>query len=250
MRSLLKIGRNRSSMKQTVGAALLGALLLLGGAADVKAEVAKVVLQFGISYLPLSVMQAGNLWEKRAKELGLDLTVEWQNLGNGGALNDAILTGSADLAAGGFAPMMKLWDRTRGNIKVRGIAALNSSPVLLVTNRPDIKRLADFKPTDKIALSIPKVSYQAVVLQMAAEKEFGKDAFEKLDSQTVSMKHPDAVAALISPQSPIAAYFGSSPYQEEVLKRPNVKTVLDSFDVFGGPVTFTAVWSATAFVQK
>src|SRR5476651_898036 len=93
-----------------------------------RAETAKVVLQFGISYLPLSVMQAQKIWEKRAKELGLDLKVEWQNLGNGGALNDAILTGSADLAAGGLAPMMKLWDRTRNNIKVNGIAALNSSP--------------------------------------------------------------------------------------------------------------------------
>jgi NitT/TauT family transport system substrate-binding protein len=68
------------------------------------AETARVVLQYGISYLPLSVMQAEGLWERRARELGLDLRVEWQNLGNGGALNDAILTGSADLAAGGLRP--------------------------------------------------------------------------------------------------------------------------------------------------
>ena len=214
------------------------------------AETAKVVLQFGISYLPLSVIQAENLWEKRAKELGLDLKVEWQNLGNGGALNDAILTGSADLAAGGLAPMMKLWDRTRSNIKVRGIAALNSSSPFLVTNQPGIKKLKDFKPEDKIALSVPKVSYQAVVLQMAAEQEFGSGQFEKLDAQTVSMKHSDAVAALLSPRSSIAAYFGSSPYQEEVLKRPGMHKVLESFDVFGGPVTFSAVWSATSFVEK
>lgn len=214
------------------------------------AESAKVVLQFGISYLPLSVMQAENLWEKRAKELGLDLKVDWQNLGNGGALNDAILTGSADLAAGGLAPMMKLWDRTRGNIKVRGIAALNSSSLFLVTNQPGIKTLKDFKPDDKIALSVPKVSYQAVVLQMAAEQEFGNGQYERLDAQTVSMKHSDAVAALLSPRSSIAAYFGSSPYQEAVLKRPGMRKVLESFDVFGGPMTFGAVWSATSFVEK
>ena len=48
------------------------------------AETAKVVLQYGISYLPLSVMQAEEMWERRAKELGLDLRVEWQNLRNGG----------------------------------------------------------------------------------------------------------------------------------------------------------------------
>ncbi|MDB5514519.1 MAG: hypothetical protein JWQ17_1277 [Tardiphaga sp.] len=229
--------------------AAVAALVALSGPAA-QAETAKVVLQFGISYLPLSVMQAEGLWEKRAKELNLDLKVEWQNLGNGGALNDAILTGSADIAAGGFAPMMKLWDRTRNNLKVRGIAALNSSPVFLVTNRPDIKTLRDFKPDDKIALSIPKVSYQAVVLQMAAEQQFGAGSFEKLDAQTVSMKHPDAVAALLSPRSAIAAYLGSSPYQEDVLKRPGISKILDSFEVFGGPETFSAVWAPTAFVEK
>jgi NitT/TauT family transport system ATP-binding protein len=207
--------------KSTRSKALAAACLTLGlsalAATASAAEKATVVLQYGISYLPLSVMQAQDYWQQRAKQAGIDLKVTWQNLGNGGALNDAILTGSADLAAGGFAPMMKLWDRTKNNIKVRGHAALNSSPVFLVTNRPDIKQLNDFKPDGKIALSIPKVSYQAVVLQMAAEKAFGPGEFGKLDAQTVSMKHPDAVAALASPRSPIAAYFGSSPFQEELL---------------------------------
>ena len=32
------------------------------------------------------------------------------------------LTGAADVAAAGFAPMLKLWDRTKNNIKVNGIA--------------------------------------------------------------------------------------------------------------------------------
>ena len=69
-----------------------------------RAETARVALQFGIGYLPLSVMQSRSLWERQAKEAGIDLTVEWQNLGNGSALNDAILTGSADIVAGGIAP--------------------------------------------------------------------------------------------------------------------------------------------------
>ena len=214
------------------------------------AETARVVLQYGISYLPLSVMQAEGLWEGRARELGLDLRVEWQNLGNGGALNDAILTGSADLAAGGLAPMLKLWDRTQKNIKVRGIAALDSSPAMLVTNRPDIKSLRDFKPEDKIALSIPRVSLQAVFLEMAAAQAFGADKYAALDAQTLSMKHPDAVAALLSPRSSISAYFGSSPYQEQVLKNPGLHKIVDSFEIMGGPVTFSAVWAASGFVEK
>ena len=219
-------------------------------AQEARAETARVALQFGIGYLPLSVMQAQGLWEKRAKEAGIELKVEWQNLGNGSALNDAILTGSADIVAGGLTPMLKLWDKTRGNLRVRGIAALNTTPILLVANRADIKDLADFKPTDKIALSIPKVSIQAVLLEMAAAKRWGFEDWARLDSQTISMKHPDAVVALISPQSPITAYFGSPPYQERVLERPGIHTVVNSEDVIGGPSTFSAAWAATAFTQK
>jgi NitT/TauT family transport system substrate-binding protein len=95
--------------------------------------------------------------------------------------------------------MLKLWDRTQKNIKERGIAALDSSPAMLVTNRPDIKSLRDFKPEDKIALSIPRVSLQAVFLEMAAAQAFGADKYAALDAQTLSMKHPDAVAALLPP---------------------------------------------------
>lgn len=232
---------------------LLSLALTLGYvvfAKSARAETARVALQFGIGYLPLSVMQARSLWERHARLAGIDLTVEWQNLGNGSALNDAILTGSADIAAGGIAPMLKLWDRTRGNLKVRGIAALVTTPTLLLTNRPEIKTLADFKPTDRIAVSIPKVSLQAVLLQMAAAKLWGPGAYAQLDEQTVAMKHPDAVVALLSPRSPIAGYFASSPYQEQVLQHPGIHVVASSDDVIGSPSTFSAAWTTAAFVQK
>lgn len=227
-----------------------GMALTLAFTAQAHAETARVALQFGIGYLPLSVMQARGLWEQRARAVGVELKVEWQNLGNGAALNDAIITGSADIAAGGLTPMLKLWDKTRGNLRVRGIAALNTTPLLLVTNRPDIKTLADFKPGDKIALSIPKVSIQAVLLQMAAAKQWGEGAYDRLDAQTVSMKHPDAVVALISPESPIRAYFGSAPYQERALQRPGMHTVLSSQQVIGEPSTFSAVWTTNAFATR
>lgn len=245
-RLLLDLG---SAVKMAAVAIAVG-LSFVPAVQPARAETARVVLQYGISYLPLSVMQAQKMWERRAKELGLELEVEWKNLGNGGALNDAILTGSADLAAGGLAPMFKLWDRTQKNVKVRGIAALDASPSMIVTNRPDIKSLRDLKPDDKIAVAIPKVSIQAVVLQMAAAQAFGADKYAALDVQTVAMKHPDAVAALLSPRPPIAAYVGSSPYQEQVLKNPGVHKIVDSFELMGGPMTFSAVWSTSGFVEK
>ena len=239
--------RSGRAFMMAVGLGVALTASLIGSAS---AETARVALQFGIGYLPLSVMQAEQLWEKRAKDAGVDLKVEWQNLGNGSALNDAILTGSADIAAGGLTPMLKLWDKTRNNLKVRGIAALDTTSILLVTNRADIHRLTDFKPDDKIALSVPKVSIQAVLLEMAAEKVWGPKQYDRLDSQTVSMKHPDAVVALISPKSTISAYFGSSPYQEVVLQHPGIHTVLSSNDIIGEPSTFSAAWSTSAFQQK
>ena len=58
--------------------ALLGALSL-AGISPACAEASKVRLarQFGISYLPLTLMEENKLFEKNAKAAGLDVTTEW-----------------------------------------------------------------------------------------------------------------------------------------------------------------------------
>ena len=225
-------------------------LLAFVGSSTARSETAKVALQYGVTYLPLSVMQQEKLWEKHSKANGVELSVEWTVLGSGGAVNDAIISGSVDIAAGGIAPMMKLWDRTRELMRVKGIAALNSTSITLIANRDDIRTLADFKPNDRISVPIQKVSYDAVIIQMAAAKLFGAKSFDRLDSQTVAMKHPDAVTALLSPRSPISAYFAVSPFREKVLKQPGMHKVIDLYEVLGGPGTFSAVWAAESFVKN
>jgi len=35
------------------------------------------------------------------------------------------------LASGGIAPLLAIWGRTRGNIGVKGVAAINSMPLYL-----------------------------------------------------------------------------------------------------------------------
>lgn len=129
-------------------------LLAFVGSSTARSETAKVALQYGVTYLPLSVMQQEKLWEKHSKANGVELSVEWTVLGSGGAVNDAIISGSVDIAAGGIAPMMKLWDRTRELMRVKGIAALNSTSITLIANRDDIRTLADFKPNDRISVPI------------------------------------------------------------------------------------------------
>jgi NitT/TauT family transport system substrate-binding protein len=162
-------------------------------------------------------------------------------------MNDAVLSGNLDFASGGVGPMLTIWSKTRNNYKVKGVAALNSMPLYLTTTDPDVKSVKDFTSKDKIALPGIKTSIQAVTLQMACEKVFGKGQATKLDSLTVSMGHPDAQAAMLSGRSEINAHFGSAPFMYEELADPRVHKVLDSFEVLGGPHTFNAVWATSKF---
>jgi NitT/TauT family transport system substrate-binding protein len=110
-----------------------------------------------------------------------------------------------------------------------------------------VKTIRDFTDKDKIALPAVKVSIQAVTLQMAAEKAFGENQQNKLDALTVSMAHPDAQAALLSGATEISAHFSSPPFQYQQLAKAGVHTVLNSYEVLGGPATFNVVWTTSKF---
>ena len=67
------------------------------------------------------------------------------------------------------------------------------SPVLL-TNRANVRSLADFGKDDRIAIPAA-TSPQLYFLQMQSEKLFGK--YDKLRSQIVVLPHPQAAGALM-----------------------------------------------------
>lgn len=226
------------------------AVVLACGLAAARAEVASVRLakQFGISYLPLTVMEEEHLLEKRAREQGLDLKTEWLRFTGGSGMNEALLSGNLDFAAGGVGPMLTIWGRTKNSLMVKGVAALNAMPLWLVSIDPKVKTIKDFSGKDKIALPTVKISIQALTLQMAAEKAFGPGEQGRLDPLTVSMGHPDAQSAMMGGYSEITAHFGSPPFQELELKDPRAHKVLDSYDVMGGPHTFNVVWASSKFV--
>src|SRR6476659_3866522 len=215
----------------------------------VRAELAEinVAQQYGIGYLSLMVMEEQKLIEKHAKAAGLDVKVNWAKFAGGNVMNDALLSGSLQFASGGVGPLITIWARTKGNLDVKAVAALDSMPLYLNTRNPNVKTIKDFTEKDKIALPAVKVSVQAVTLQMAAEKVFGEGQQGKLDALTVSMSHPDAQTALLSGQSEVTAHFGSPPFQYQQLKRPGIHTVLSSTDVLGGPGTFNTVWTTSKF---
>ena len=210
----------------------------------------KVAKQYGISYLPLMLMEDGKLIEKHAKLAGVDVTVTWATFAGGNVMNDALLSNSLQVASGGVGPLVTLWSRTRGNLDVRAVAALNSMPLMLVTRNPNVKSVKDFTDKDKIALPAAKISVQALALQMAAEQAFGPGQQNRLDSLTISMAHPDAMQALLSGQSEINAHFGSPPFQYQELARPEMRAVLNNYDVMGGAVTFNLVWTTEKFLNE
>lgn len=227
-------------------------VLMTAAQTSVMAEVKEVNIaqQYGISYLPLMVMQEQGLLKKEAKEAGLgDIEVKWAQFAGGNVMNDAILSGDLHFASGGVGPFVTLWAKTRTNIAVKGVSAMNSMPLLLNTRNPDVKTIKDFGANDRIALPAVKVSIQAITLQMAAEKAFGPGQAHKLDSLTITQSHPDGMAALLSGSSEINSHFTAPPYQYIELKEPGIHTVLNSYEVTGGPHTFNIVWASQTFAD-
>lgn len=240
-------------MKATWVRLLVGVLAFAGVTAGAQAEMDEITIarQYGVSYLPLMVMQEKKLIEKQAQQRGIDdLEVKWVKFAGGNVMNDALLSGSLQFASGGVGPLVKIWAKTAGNINVKGVSALNAMPLYLNTRNPNVKSVRDFSEKDKIALPAVKVSIQAVTLQMAAAKEFGKDQYDKLDKYTVSMSHPDGMTALLGGASEINSHFTSPPFQYKELQDKNVHTVLSSFDVLGGPSTFNVVWTTEKFREN
>ena len=233
-------------LRALAGAAFAAALSTPALAADNEIRLAE---QFSMGYLQLNVMQHEKLIEKHAKALGIsDPKVSWFKFNGPTAVNEALISGNVDIGSGGVPGLLTLWARTKGTPQeVRGIAALSSQPFLLNAKNPAIKTIADFKDSDRIAVPAVRTSVQAMTLEMAAAKTFGEKQFDKLDHLTVSMTPPDATVALLKGGAQITAAFSVPPFQFMQLEDKDVHTVLNSYDVMGGPHTFTAIWTSKKF---
>jgi NitT/TauT family transport system substrate-binding protein len=239
----------RSALRSIVTMLPVMALVVLWAApraAGAEPSEIRIAQQFGVNYLPLLIMKRQQLVEKHARAQGLgQVTVTWAKFGSGAAMNDALLAGNLDFASGGVGPLLKIWDKAKGRFDVKGVASLGSMPLYLTTVNPDVRTVADFSDRDKIALPAAKVSIQAIVLQMAAAKAFGEAQYDKLDRLTVSMKHPDALAAMLS-GTEVTAHFANSPFQEQELQEPRARKVLSSYDVLG-PSTLNSLYTTARF---
>jgi NitT/TauT family transport system substrate-binding protein len=223
-------------------------LLTAGLATPSKAEVGELNIgkQYGLPYIQFVIMEDRKLIEKHAKLAGLgDLNVVWATMGGPAALTDGLISGGIDLAAIGLSNLINLWEKTRTNARVRAIAGMNAMPLILLTRNPNIKSLKDYTEKDRIAVPSVKISMQAILLEMAAAQAFGRENWEKLDPLTVSIGHPDAVAALSS-GGEVTSHFSSAPFQYRQLKQPGYHQVLSSYDIVG-PHSVSALSMTTKF---
>ena len=228
----------------------LGWVMVLACTAFARGEVAEITVaqQYGVSFLPLMVMEREGFIEKQAQEVGLSgLKVKWAKVAGPSVMNDGLLSGSIHFAAQGAPSLITLWDRTRSNVAAKGVAAMTTYPLYLITRNPDVKTIRDFGPKDKIAVPSVKISTQAIMLQMAAAAAFGDKEYAKLDPFTISLSHPDAVLALMNNTAGVNAHFTSSPFYEQEIKLPGVHLVTTNYEILDGPATAVLVTATTRF---
>lgn len=240
------------TLRQRLSTALLASAALLGALPAAHAEGhIRIAQQFGIVYLLLNVAEDQKLIEKQGKANGLDIKVDFVRLSGGSAVNDALLAGQIDIAGAGVGPLLTIWDRTKDRQNVRGVASLGNFPYYLVSNNPAVKTIADFSDKDRIAVPSVGVSVQSRVLQLASAQRWGPEQYNRLDKLQVAVPHPDATAALIKGGTEITAHFGNPPFQNQSLAgNPNVRIVLKSYDVLGGPSSATVLYATEKFRQE
>ncbi len=219
-------------------------------AVPARAELSEITVaeQYGVSILPLMVMERYGLAEKYAKAAGLDrLQVNWVQVAGPSVMNDGLVSGAVQFAAQGAPSLAVLWDKTRSNVGVKGVAAITTYPLYLITRDPEVHTIRDFSDRDKIAVPSVKISTQAIMLQMAAAEAFGEAAYGRLDPITISLSHPDALLALSSGLGGVNAHFSTSPFYEQEAKLPGVHLVTTSYDILGGPATALVLLASKRF---
>jgi NitT/TauT family transport system substrate-binding protein len=238
-------------MKQGLWALALVLALPFATAGTPRAEVNEITAaqQYGVSFLPLMVMERNKLVDKHAQKAGLkNMKVNWVKLAGPSAMNDGLISGTIHFAAQGAPSMITLWDRTKGQI--RGVGAMTTYPLYLVTRNQKVKTVKDLSADDKIAVPSVKISTQAIMLQMAAAKAFGQDNYTKFDPFTVSLSHPDALLAFINNTAGVNGHFSSSPFYEQEMKLPDARLVTTNYEILGGPATAVVITANSKFATE
>src|ERR1700722_9595115 len=233
---------DRLLSRRAAVATLAGGASLLGAPAIVAAQTplaVTIVQQRGLMYLPVDMMVTGGGLQQEATKLGLGkVEATARALSGPAAITDALLSGSAQYGAAALPSLLTLWDKTHGTPnEIRAVGTMSNGAMVLYTISPKVKTIADFTEKDLIAVPSVRISFNAMMLEMAAEKLWNDP--HRLDHLTVGLSHADAVAALSAGygSATVTAHIAVQPFTDRGLKLPGAHVVADSREVFGGPLT-------------
>jgi NitT/TauT family transport system substrate-binding protein len=231
-------------------ATLIAILIPLAAHAEVP-EV-RIARQFSMGYLQLNMMEHEKLIQKHAAMLGIpEVKVTGYKFNGPSAMNDALLSDSLDIVTGSPMALYFIWGRTRGTPQeVRGISAMVSMTLQILSRDPAIATIADLDKCGKIAVAAVKISAPSLLIQAAAAKAFGPKDYARFDPLTVSMTPPDAMASLLSGSGEIGCTYAVQPYMAQMLAKPGIHTVLDAHQVWGPGSTFTVAYTSKRFHDR
>ena len=230
------VSRRRALETLLRGGALLAAPAILKAQSPLAV---RFVQQRGLLYIPIDVMVSGGVLQQEASKLGLGkIEATATALSGPGPVLDALISGAADYGTAALPSLLTLWEKTRGSAnEVKAVGTVSNGAMTLYTINPNVKSLADFGAQDRIAVPTVRLSFNAIMLQMAAEQLWNDP--HRLDHLTVALGHPDAVTALSAGygKATITAHIGVQPFTDRGLKLPGAHIITDSRKVFGGPLT-------------
>ena len=239
-----------SNIKRSFSVAFLGTMLTFGAQAQVP-EV-RIARQFSMGYLQFNVIEHEQLIQKHAAALGIpEVKVSGVRFNGPASMNDALISDSVDIVGGSPNGMFTLWAKARGTPQeVRAITALVTLPYKITTSDPDIKTIADLGKCKKIPVPSVKVSSPAVTIQMAAAKLYGIKEYARFDAATVTMSPADSTIALLTGSGDVNCVVALPPYLQQQLEHPNIHAIASSFDLSGGPVTYTVAYTSMRFHNR
>jgi NitT/TauT family transport system substrate-binding protein len=233
------------SAKNVLYGLLLAAIVVPARAEQSEVNVAQ---QYGVAFLPLMVMERDKLVEKHARAAGLgEVTTNWVKVAGPSVMNDGVVSGAIQFIAVGAPSLITLWEKTRDSVGVKGVCAMTTYPLYLNVRNPAIKSIRDFSDKDRIVVPSVKVSTQAIMLQMTAAKEFGDANYTRLDPWTVGLSHPDGLLALTNSTGGVDAHFTTSPFHEQEMRIPGIRTLTTSYEILGGPATAIVIATSTRY---
>jgi NitT/TauT family transport system substrate-binding protein len=210
-------------------------MLLAAAAAPLSAQQPlRIGMGNGLAFLPIYVATDLKLFEKHAKAAGLSVKPVFRRVASSAAMQEALLSGNVDVAPFGVSALLLTREKRKDVVVVSNLTTM---PLVLVSNRDDVRSLSDFKPKDRIAMPL-LTAPQMYMLRMQSEKSFGAGQADKLRGQVVALPHAEAVEALDTRKGEVAGYFASPPFSQDVMKQQNIHKVLSSTDVIGGKASF------------